>query len=232
MSLIAIVPARGGSKRIPRKNLVPFMGVPMIERVVRMLVESVLVDRVVVSTDDPEIAVVARSSGAVVPKLRAKDLSDDFTMTAPVVLDALDWPDTSFGPADEVLVAYPTSIFLDDSLISKLLSRFRVNDVEHVFVAVGLGCPVGRSWSRKDEVWTVYNPSTFFERSQDLPEAFCDSGQGYLSRRSAWEKMASGVVPTSAAVVVDRWAAVDIDTESDFKLAEAVYRASRNSRGK
>jgi len=229
MELIAIVPARGGSKRLPRKNLLPFAGVPLIERVVRTLSGCSLVSKVIVSTDDLEIADLAQSAGGLVPQLRSTDLSDDFTATAPVVLDALGWLDSTPKDEDLVLVAYPTSVFLDGTLIDRLVDRIAHQDVEHVFVAVELGCPIGRSWSRQGEIWRAFDPIEYFARSQDLPEAFSDAGQGYVSRKSAWQKLAQGVIPSSAAVVVDRWEAIDIDTESDFKLAETIFRATRST---
>ena len=228
MGTVAVIPARGGSKRIPRKNLLHFLGVPLVQRVTQTLVESRLFERVVVSTDDSEIAELATRSGAWVPQLRDSSLADDFTPTAPVVLDAIGWfsSDTGVEPR-EVLVAYPTSLFLRGDMLLRLANRFRQGDLEHVFIATEIGVPIGRTWTEADEAWVPFDQSTFFDRSQDLPKAFADSGQGYWSSPQAWEKLARQEIPRSGAVVVNRWEAVDIDDPEDLELAEVVWKASQ-----
>lgn len=222
---IAIIPARGGSKRIPRKNLFPFLGVPLVQRVTQTLAESNLFERIVVSTDDDEIAELATRSGAWVPRLRDSSLADDFTPTAPVVLDAIGWAASECGEAPrEVFVTYPTSIFLRSELLLRLANRFRDGDAEHVFVATELGVPIGRTWRETEESWIPFDRSAFFARSQDLPKAFADCGQGYWSSPQAWEKLSRLEIPKSEAVVVNRWEAIDIDSVDDLRLAEIAFR--------
>lgn len=223
---VAVVPARGGSKRIPKKNLQPFLGVPLVQRVVRTLVASGLFERVIVTTDDPEIADLSSRVGGWVPQLRDASLADDFTPTAPVILDAIRWIHSEGVEAQtEIFVAYPTSLFLRSELLISMADRYRQGDVEFVFIATELGVPIGRTWIESDELWTPFDRSTFFERSQDLPRAYADSGQGYWSNRTAWEKLAREEIPSSAAVVVPRWQAVDIDVLEDFRFAEVAFSA-------
>jgi len=228
MKPIAVVPARIGSKRIPKKNLAPFLGVPLVQRVVTVLVDSGLFERVVVSTDSSEIAALAESTGAWVPRLRRAELADDFTPTAPVVLDAIGWVEADIGlEPSSVMVAYPTSVFLNTSLLLNLNQRFIVGDVEHVFLASDIGVPLGRTWVVDGATWEPYDTSTFFHRSQDLPRAYADTGQGYWSSPVAWRKLSSNEIPKSGAVLVDRWEAIDIDAPEDLRLAELVWRATR-----
>lgn len=230
MKPIAIVPARGGSKRIPRKNLQHFCGVPFVQRLVELLARCGVFERVLVSTDDIEIADAAERAGGWVPQLRDPSLAGDYVSTSSVVLDAMGWfRAAGTSEFDEVFVAYPTSVFLKENHILALAERFRSDDVEHVFLAAEIGVSVARSWVQRGSHWEPFDSDSYFRRSQDLPKSYADTGQGYWSTPMAWKKLAQNEIPKSGAVVVDRWEAIDIDTPEDLRLAELVWRATRES---
>ena len=211
---------------MPRKNVALLGGVPLLVRVILALKESECFDAIIVSTDDLEIADVATSAGAEVPRLRDSSLADDFTATAPVVLDALSWLATT---SQEVFVTYPTAVFLDSSLISRLYDVFIRPDVEHAFFAAAVGAPVERTWKDDGLHWIPNRPDLFFARSQDLPRSYVDTGMGYWSTPDAWAELDRQQIPKSSALVVSRWDAVDIDTPEDLELVRELFDFRRGN---
>ena len=177
---LAVIPARGGSKRIPRKNIRPFHGVPLIVRPIETALASGLFRDVIVSTDDDEIATVAEQAGASVPFRRAASLSDDVTPLQPVVADAVvRYGELTGAEVTHVCLVYPAAVFtLMEDLQAGLerLVRLRVGSL--VFSACSYPAPIQRSWREDDDgcaemIW----PEHRLTRSQDLPEAFYDCGQ-------------------------------------------------------
>lgn len=223
MSCVAIIPARGGSKRIPRKNLKPFDGVPMIVRSIRTALDCGLFDQVVVSTDDEEIADVARAHGAQVPFVRPVELADDFTGTAAVIEHAL----SQLPVFDYVCCIYATAPLLQ----AKYLRQGHELLVQHpdksfAFSVAGFGFPVQRALTLDEQgALTSLYPEFRHTRSQDLPEAYQDAGQFYWGRREAWLRGDVLFSPASLPVILPRHLVQDIDTLEDWTRAEYLYAA-------
>ena len=223
MSNVAIIPARGGSKRIPRKNLLPFDGVPMIVRSIRTALDSGLFERVVVSTDDVEIADVARAHGAQVPFLRPAELADDFTGTAAVIVHALE----QLPNFDCACCIYATAPLLQARYLRQgfeLLERHP--DRSFAFSVCDFAFPVQRALTLDGQgaLHALY-PEFRNTRSQDLPEAFQDAGQFYWGRSEAWLRGDVLYSPASLPVILPRYLVQDIDTPGDWKRAEYLYAA-------
>ncbi len=223
MSCVAIIPARGGSKRIPRKNLKPFDGVPMIVRSIRTALDCGLFDQVIVSTDDEEIADVARAHGAQVPFMRPVELADDFTGTAAVIVHAL----SQLPVFDYVCCIYATAPLLQARYLRQgheLLVQHP--DKSFAFSVAGFGFPVQRALTLDEQgVLTSLYPEFRNTRSQDLPEAYQDAGQFYWGRREAWLRGDVLFSPASLPVILPRYLVQDIDTLEDWKRAEYLYAA-------
>lgn len=222
---LAVLPARGGSKRVPRKNVRDFHGVPLIARTIRTVLASEVFKDVVVSTDDAEIAEVAREHGAWVPFVRPASLSDDSTPTAPVIGHALDELGRTSGPYDAVCCVYPGAVLMrtsDFSASSLLVQEASARDAV-VAAVLRYGHPVQRglrSWM--DGTLVPTDPEAICQRTQDLEPTWHDAGQFYWATPGRWRArspLLSIVVPYE----VPAWRVVDIDTEDDFIRAEAVY---------
>jgi N-acylneuraminate cytidylyltransferase len=223
LSSVAIIPARGGSKRIPRKNLKPFDGVPMIVRSIRTALDSALFDQVVVSTDDEEIAEVARAHGAHVPFMRPASLADDFIGTAAVMVHALnELPAVEFA-----CCIYATAPLLQARYLRQGLDVLeRHPDKSFAFSVASFGFPVQRALTLDEEgALTSLYPEFRATRSQDLPEAFQDAGQFYWGRRAAWLRGDVLFSPASLPVILPRHLVQDIDTLEDWTRAEYLYAA-------
>lgn len=223
MSCVAIIPARGGSKRVPRKNLKPFDGVPMIVRSIRTALESGLFEAVVVSTDDDEIADVARANGAEVPFMRPADLADDFTGTAAVIVHALHQLPTF----DYACCVYATAPLLQNRYLRLGLDVLMQHPHKSfAFSVCGFGFPVQRALTLDEEgALTSLYPEFRTTRSQDLPEAFQDAGQFYWGRSEAWLRGETLFSPASLPVILPRHLVQDIDTPEDWQRAEYLYAA-------
>jgi N-acylneuraminate cytidylyltransferase len=223
LSCVAIIPARGGSKRIPRKNLKPFDGVPMIVRSIRTALDCGLFDQVVVSTDDEEIADVARAHGAQVPFVRPVELADDFTGTAAVIVHAL----SQLPIFDYVCCIYATAPLLQARYLRQgheLLVQHP--DKSFAFSVAGFGFPVQRALTLDEQgALTSLYPEFRTTRSQDLPEAYQDAGQFYWGRTEAWLRGDVLFSSASLPVILPRHLVQDIDTPEDWKRAEYLYAA-------
>lgn len=223
MSAVAIIPARGGSKRIPRKNLLPFDGVPMIVRSIRTALASALFDQVIVSTDDPEIAELARAHGAQVPFMRPAALADDFTGTAAVMVHALG----ELPGFDYACCLYATAPLLQARYLREGLEALEQRpDKSFAFSVASFGFPVQRALTLDEQgALTSLYPEFRHTRSQDLPEAFQDAGQFYWGRTEAWLRGEVLFSPASLPVILPRHLVQDIDTLEDWKRAEYLYAA-------
>ena len=223
MNSVAIIPARGGSKRIPRKNLLPFDGVPMIVRSIRTALDSGLFEQVVVSTDDADIAELALAHGAQVPFLRPAELADDFTGTAAVIVHALQ----QLPAFDYACCVYATAPLLQARFLRQGFELLQQHpDKAFAFSVCSFGFPVQRALTLDGQgALTALYPEFRNTRSQDLPEAFQDAGQFYWGRREAW--LRGDVLYSSASlpVLLPRHLVQDIDTPQDWKRAEYLYAA-------
>ncbi|MBU6957439.1 pseudaminic acid cytidylyltransferase [Pseudomonas sp. CVAP len=227
MSNVAIIPARGGSKRIPRKNLKLFDGVPMIVRSIKTALDSGLFAQVVVSTDDDEIADLARASGAQVPFMRPAALADDFTGTAAVIVHALEELHRQGNDFDYACCIYATAPLLQTRFLQQGLQRLELHpDKSFAFSVCDFGFPVQRALTLDDQgALSALYPEFRNTRSQDLPPAYQDAGQFYWGRSSAWLRGDVLYSTRSLPVILPRYLVQDIDTLEDWKRAEYLYAA-------
>ncbi|XIA64095.1 pseudaminic acid cytidylyltransferase [Bradyrhizobium sp. TZ2] len=224
-TILAVVPARGGSKRIPRKNITLFHGKPMMAWPIGTLKSSGLVADILVSTDNEEVAGVARDVGAEVPFMRPASLSDDYTGTAAVTKHAVDWFVSNRYRPDLILTIYPTAVFVSADDIKRAVDTIDRLDCEIVFSAVEFPSRIQRALFIADDGRVrMANPEYYSARSQDLPAAYHDAGQFYLSKtETALAGTSYDVVP-SAILPIARDRAVDIDTPEDLRIAERIFQ--------
>ncbi len=218
---LAVIPARGGSKRIPRKNVKLFGGKPMIAWSIEAAQHTKLFDRIVVSTDDKEIASIARKYGADVPFVRPAKLSDDHTGTAPVIAHAIEWHLKQDLDPIEICCIYATAPFLRSEDIMLGQKTLDQSDVDFAFSVTSYAFPIQRAIKlNNDGRIEMFDPSQFQVRSQDLQEAYHDAGQFYWGTKNAWMSGAPIFGPNSAPVFLPRYRVQDIDTPEDWEQAE------------
>jgi len=221
---LAVVPARGGSKRIPRKNLKLFCGKPMLAWSIANAQRSGCFDRIIVSTDDAEIAAVARECGAEVPFLRPAELSDDHTGTIPVIRHATDA--CLLTDSDLVCCIYATAPFTQAHDLRRGLELMHTTDADYAFSVTSYAFPIQRA-VRITAAGRVemFDPEQFQTRSQDLEEAYHDAGQFYWGRAAAWRAQRPIFARGSVPVMLPRHRVQDIDTLEDWVRAEWLFRA-------
>ena len=223
---IAIIPARGGSKRIPRKNIKAFRGKPMIAWSIQSAIESACFDDVVVSTDDEEIASVARSYGATVPFMRPNELSDDHTPTIPVLRHAVESMEKmTASPISEACCIYATAPFVTPKFLKSGMNTLLADpDLDFAFSVASFPFPIQRALGlqKNGRVKMVY-PEYELTRSQDLPERYHDAGQFYWFRRKGIFENDGVFSACSAPVIIPRERVQDIDTEEDWRCAELAH---------
>lgn len=223
---LAVIPARGGSKRIPRKNIKPFGGKPMIEWSIQAAHDAGVFDRIVVSTDDAEIAAIARDCGADVPFERPAELSDDHTGTIPVVAHAIDWHKANGQDPSQVCCIYATAPFIESVDIRRGAETLIQSGADFVFSVTSFAFPIQRAIRLcADGRVEMFDPVQFQTRSQDLPEAYHDAGQFYWGTKSAWQSGAPIFGPGSVPIILPRYRVQDIDTPEDWEEAEVLMQA-------
>lgn len=226
--IVAVIPARGGSKRIPRKNIRSFCGKPIIAWSIAAARESGCFDSIIVSTDDEEIAQVAQLAGATVPFMRPAGLSDDRTGTAAVVRHAIGWCSERGEKPDPVCCLYATAPFVSGTDLQGGLAMLRAESAGFAFPVCRFGSPIQRAL-RLDAQGHVamFSPEFANSRSQDLEPAYHDAGQFYWGTGAAWLSEASLFGRDSVAIVLPDSRVQDIDTEEDWAQAEAKFRIQR-----
>lgn len=223
---LAVIPARGGSKRIPRKNVKSFCGKPMIGWPIGAAIESGCFDRVVVSTDDEEIAEIARRLGAETPFMRPPELSDDFTLTVPVIRHAIERLVEQGHPPMHVCCIYATAPFIAAADIRRGFDVLIESESDFAFSVTNYASPIQRAFriTAQGRV-EMLHPEFFGCRSQDLQPAYHDAAQFYWGRAAAWLQNDVIFGPRSAAVQLSRYRVQDIDTAEDWRTAEYLFRA-------
>ncbi|MEZ9312026.1 pseudaminic acid cytidylyltransferase [Vibrio sp. 10N.286.49.F3] len=221
---IAIIPARGGSKRIPRKNIKDFHGKPMIAYSIEAALTSGCFDKVIVSTDDAEIAEVARAYGADTPFLRPVNISDDYATTMDVMEHAIQWCFKEGWELEAVCCLYATAPFVRASDLQKGHDLLNNSDAEYVFSATSFPFPIQRA-IKLDNSGSVsmFSPENELVRSQDLEEAYHDAGQFYWGKSAAFLNKLSVFSPRSKVVLLPRIRVQDIDTLEDWVSAEHLF---------
>lgn len=220
---LAIIPARGGSKRIPRKNIKPFYGKPMIVYAIEAALASKAFDRVIVSTDDTEIAEVAKAHGAELPFIRPPDLADDHTPTVPVIAHAIRTCDQLGWNVQDVCCIYPGVPLISADDLRTSHEQLVSTGADYVFPVTGFPSPIQRALMRlSDGTVRPFQPEHAATRTQDLEPGYFDVGQFYWGRKQAWLD-GLNIHLNGTTLVIPEWRVVDIDTPADWERAELLY---------
>lgn len=223
---LAVIPARGGSKRIPRKNIRDFAGQPIIAYSIRAALDSQVFDKIIVSTDDDEIAAVARAAGAEVPFLRPAELADDHTGTNAVVKHAIQWFARKGEVVDQVCCIYATAPFVQARYLREGLAKLEASGKAYAFSTTSFPFPIQRSIRiNSDGTVDAVFPEHVATRSQDLEETYHDAGQFYWGRAESFLDDVVIFSSASVPVILPRYLVQDIDTLEDWHRAELMFKA-------
>jgi pseudaminic acid cytidylyltransferase len=226
---LAIIPARGGSKRIPRKNIKDFCGKPMIAWSIDAARKSNLFDHIIVSTDDEEIAEIARNCGAETPFMRPGELADDLTPTVPVVAHAVETCIALGWVADYACCIYPCAPFLQVGDLIKALELAIIRNADFVYPVTEYMHPVQRAMRQlPDGAMRFFYPHFELTRTQDLEKSYHDAGQFYWGKTSAWLEK-KRMHTAGIGIRIPNWRVVDIDSEDDWICATRNFKALNNS---
>lgn len=223
--IIAIIPARGGSKRIPKKNIKGFFGKPIISYSIKAAIDSNLFDRVIVSTDCDEIAQVGSEYGAEVPFIRPKELSGDFLGTHEVVGHAIRWLENAGEVVDYACCIYATAPMIQVSDLIKGYDLLKTGKWKSVIAATKYSYPIYRSFKKlPNGGLKMIFPEHYNSRSQDLSEVYHDAGQFYWAKSQEWKnKPGSGFSENNTIIELPHFLVQDIDTLDDWNRAEKIY---------
>ena len=217
---VAVIPARGGSKRVPRKNVRHLDGRPLTAWAIDICQRAGLFDRILVSTDDDEVAAVALAAGAEVPFVRPADRSDDHTPLVPVIAHALEY--LGVAPADDVSACcvYPTAVGLDPADLAGAWRQFEASPYAYLTGVVRYGHPIQRALEvGPDGGLAMIDPEQALTRTQDLEPRWHDAGQFIWGRASAW-LAGTPVLTNAAGYELPAWRTIDLDTEEDWLRAQ------------
>lgn len=222
---VAVIPARGGSKRIARKNIKSFCGKPIIQWSIEAALEASCFDTVIVSTDDEEIATLAQNAGASTPFLRPAELADDFVGTSSVVRHAIQFIHDTVGMPAHVCCIYATAPFVRGKDLQRGLEVLTRTDSDFAFSVTSFAFPIQRAVRLTDSgLVQMFWPEHSTTRSQDLEEAYHDAGQFYWGKAEAWIDSRPLSSDNAAAVILPRSRVQDIDTPEDWDRAECMFR--------
>ncbi len=223
---IALIPARGGSKRVPGKNIKNFAGRPIIAWSIAAARESGLFKRIIVSTDSEEIAAVAIKYGAEVPFMRPNEIADDFATTAAVIRHAQEWLRKSRQGPDFICCLYATAPFVNAHNLRQSFKILINSKADTVFPVTTYPFPILRSLTiNKEGRLVMLWPEHELSRSNDLPEAYHDAGQFYWLNSKTFAKSEQLYGSNSVPLIIPRWQAQDIDTKEDWTMAELLFEA-------
>jgi len=218
----AVIIARGGSKRIPRKNIKLFNDKPIIAYSIETAIKSNLFDTIIVSTDDKEIAEISKSLGADVPFIRSAELSNDFTTTVEVMSDAV--KQLELSDKEKVCCIYATAPFLQVDDLSKAISLLDSQNTKVVFPVTTYPFPIQRAVTiNQDNTVTMVQPDHLTTRSQDLDKAYHDAGQFYFSHAGYFRQEKPLFCQEAKVIILPNYRVVDIDTPDDWHRAELLY---------
>ena len=226
---LAIIPARGGSKRIPRKNIKEFFGKPIIAYSIEAALGSKLFDEVMVSTDDQDVADIAISFGAKVPFLRSKQNSNDFATTADVIFEVVKKFEEKSTYYDNLCCIYPTAIFLDATKLEISFDKFRESNVDSLIPVTKFSYPIQRGLviDENNEIGYL-QPENRFKRSQDLESVYHDAGQFYWLKTDSFMTQRDMIMRHSLPFTLSEYEVQDIDTFEDWAVAEIKYKIFKN----
>ena len=225
---IAIIPARGGSKRIPRKNIKEFCGQPMISYAITAAKESGLFERIIVSTDDEEIACIANKWGAETPFYRPVELANDYTATTPVIAHAIEACQSLGWKFDNVCCIYPCVPFIKIADLVGALALMHNSKLDYCFPVTEYPSSIQRALKLSNDCkMKPFYPEYEIKRTQDLEPAYYDAGQFYWGKADAWLSNPN-IHNSGLGYTIPNWRVVDIDTVDDWLRAELIYRSIVN----
>jgi len=226
LSRLCIIPARGGSKRIPRKNIKFFLGKPIIAYSIEAALQSNLFDEVMVSTDDDEIAEIAKKYGAKIPFLRSTKNADDFATTVDVINEVLQLYNKQKAKVFKTACCiYPTAPFVSEIKLKEAFDLLLKKNFDCVFPVMEFSFPIQRALKKDaDNKMTLFQPKHLNSRSQDLEKAYHDSGQFYWFKTKEIVRKGKLWTDNTGVIVIKESEGQDIDTLEDWKLAEIKYK--------
>ena len=228
---IAIIPARGGSKRITSKNIKNFLGTPIIGRVIVTLRQSQIFDRIIVSTDSEEIAAVAKKFGAEVPFVRPNELADDFAGTSEVITHAIENLQLETALDTQVCCVYPTSVLMNSIDLKDSLELLQTQEWQFVFAASQPNSSPFRSFIKSGSGGLeMLFPQYWGSRSQDLPDCFVDAGFFYWATAKTWIQAEPIFGPNSTFIEIPDMRAIDVNTEDEWLRAESIFEIISSGR--
>lgn len=223
---LAVIPARGGSKRIPRKNIRNFCGKPMIAWSIEAAIKSAAFDYIMVSTDDDEIADIAKQYGAEVPFMRPLELANNTTATIPVIKHATEWYIKNDLKPELVCCIYATAPFVTKEDLIRGRNEIVTSGADYAFSVTSYAFPIQRAIRINEKHKTkMFEPKNFNVRSQDLEEAYHDAGQFYWGKADAWLASKPIFDSQSVPIILPRHRVQDIDTDEDWIRAEWMFKA-------
>lgn len=226
---ICVIPARGGSKRIPRKNIKDFHGKPMIAWSIEAAQKASIFSKIIVSTDDNEIADIAKKMGAEVPFVRPRGLSDDYATTGDVMSHACKWMTDNGIKPTVVCCLYPTAPFVEASDLIEGLRLMSSGNWKYVFSVGEYSSPVFRSFEQDATCGVkMLFPEYFETRSQDLPNVYHDAGMFYMGSLNTWIRGVKIFDKHSFPLKIPQWRVQDIDTPDDWDRAEILAASILN----
>jgi pseudaminic acid cytidylyltransferase len=223
MANLAIIPARGGSKRIPRKNIKNFLGKPIMAYSIEAAIGSELFDEIMVSTDDDEIAEIARQLGAKVPFMRSEKNADDFATTVEVLIEVIENYKAQGIYFDNIACIYPTAPFTTSIKLIEAFTVLQNQTLDAVFPVMTFSYPIQRSLKINNDKLEFFYPEFEKSRSQDLEKAYHDAGQFYFLRTTSLLNNKSIFSKNTGSIIITELEAQDIDNAVDWKLAEIKY---------
>ena len=229
MKSIAIIPARGGSKRIPRKNIKNFLGKPIIVYSIQAAVAANCFDEIMVSTDDLEIAEIAQKYGAKVPFFRSPEMSNDMAMTAPVLVEVLNEYKKLGQDFEYCACIYPCAPFINSERLKEGMNLLIENNIDSVLPIVKFSYPPQRCLVIRDDKVEMLYPENYNVRSQDLEPLYHDCGQFYCLKTKSLIEQEKLFCKNTLPIILPESEVQDIDNEEDWKIAEMKYRILKNN---
>ncbi len=224
MRTLAIITARGGSKRIPRKNIKEFCSKPIIAYSIEAALKSGAFDEVMISTEDKEIAQISEGFGAKVPFFRSEKTASDYATTADVLLEVLDEYEKRGMHFDMACCIYPTAPFITSERLKEAVETLRKSDADTLIPVVGFSYPPQRALVIEDGKLVFKYPEYLVSRSQDLEKHYHDAGQFYVFKTKAFKETGNLMKGNIIPMVLDEMEVQDIDTQHDWELAQVKYK--------
>ena len=229
---VAIIPARGGSKRIKNKNIKLFFGKPIITYVIKLLIKSKIFDKIIVSTDNNKIAKICAKSGAEILFKRPKFLAGDHISTSEVVRHAIKWMSKNLSKPSRVCCVYPTAVLLTLSDLRKSFIKFKSNKYDYLFSATKYSHPIQRSFYIDRDKIIMNNKKNYNKRTQDLKDYYYDIGQFYWGKTNSWLNNKIIFDKNSTIQIIPKHRAQDIDDLQDWKFVEKLFLINKKKNKK